>query len=662
MKMLSVALFFQLTLVDSADVCSEASNSSCPGAEEEKSMKVSMLQRQGRTESIARRAELLAELDGVEGELALSDATGDEPAPGSCPRVAGLESEVVLKPGFSAVCKWNNVRYARIKTDEPTGKRTSGSKEMITYGDWGPAEKAKGSAFEHIKSNQLGGAVVPGTIRCYQMQSETGKKPRPTGQADCLGAQIYAPEGADMSRQFPVAVWIHGGMYIIGSSDDWVYEASRLTSRGLVVVVINYRLQSYGFSTFDALTRNNGVRDQRQAIEWVHENIAAWRGDPNQISVFGESAGATSTTVQTLYEMHHPEVPQLIKRAVIQSNPLGIILENPSHKKDIWEKWEMKKGPGKCSSKDHCRKIIGIRKCDENDAFQCMKENGASDVLSKGAGMMMSEIGLHDPILKRVLQNFYGYGPCLDGEFVMKQPKDDVPNIKIPTMQGTNREEGGFFSSIIKEALMAIGKPFDLDEHTSLVKPTTIMIFGLNIYQHYKDGKEKGFAKLAMPFTDFLFTCPMRKNLGKQAGRVFRYQIHSQDACSGPCKRANDCESVNKGCIGIACHANEVPVVFGTWAEDGSCCSASDVAAYEEYSRALGDLWYKFLSGTDPWRPASDNTKVKILGMKQKGGLIDSHGSIGEYEVHATDPETGGILTGGKDHVCNRMEKDYEHE
>eukprot|EP00928_Gymnodinium_smaydae_P034789 TRINITY_DN24583_c0_g1_i1.p1 TRINITY_DN24583_c0_g1~~TRINITY_DN24583_c0_g1_i1.p1 ORF type:complete len:651 (+),score=127.30 TRINITY_DN24583_c0_g1_i1:83-2035(+) len=631
------------TLLEEVDCFTDGSCSTALGDAETAEMRISLLQMRRGGASRAGPAEG-GRADALEGEK----ATGSSP----CPKVGTLRSEVTHKEGYEKVCSWKYVRYATIDSDLWTGEVTSGTGERINYGDWGPARITSG--LEHIEPDTTNQAAQPGSVRCLQMQSETGKTSYPTGQADCLALQIYAPKGAwkdGASPALPVAVWIHGGMFVLGASDDWAYEGSRLASRGMVVVAINYRLGPYGFSTFDKLTRNNGVRDQRQALRWIHQKIAKFGGDPENIGIFGNSAGATSVTVQALYELHHPHKAQIIKRAVSQSNPLGIILENPKHKEDLWQ-WESKKGPAQCMSDQNgfCKN----GRCSKFDHFKCMQGSNATNVLRLAQGMMTSQVQLEVPVLKKVLQNFYGYGPCLDGEFVKRQPKDDVVNLRIPTMQGTNREEGIYFAPIIQDAMYATSNVLDLDRSPALTKLAVALFFGLNIFQHYP-GKESGFAQLAMPFTDYLFTCPMRENLYDQSGPVYRYQLHSKDACSAPSKKAGDCGSCNEKCVGQACHANEVPVVFGTWSEEGACCKHS--AKYKEYADLLGDLWYRFFSGQEPWDANNGDGKVKVLGLKHDGGVKSG---LGDYQVHATKPSAG--LFWKKTHICDRMKTLYSQE
>ncbi len=114
---------------------------------------------------------------------------------------------------------------------------------------------------------------------------------------DCLFLNVFTPAADDAAR--PVMVWVHGGSYTTGSGND--YDASVLARQGdVVVVTVNYRLGVFGFLDLSSLgeqfagSASNGFRDQIAALEWVHDHIADFGGDPSNVTIFGESAGAGS--------------------------------------------------------------------------------------------------------------------------------------------------------------------------------------------------------------------------------------------------------------------------------------------------------------------------------------------------------------------------------
>lgn len=144
---------------------------------------------------------------------------------------------------------------------------------------------------------------------------------------DCLYLNVWSP-AESTGEELPVMVWIHGGSFVSGSGSMGLYDGRYLAARGVVVVTINYRLGPLGFLVHPALSAesesgvsgNYGLLDQVAALEWVQRNIAGFGGDPGNVTVFGESAGAMS--ILDLLVM--PAAEGLFQRAIIQS---GIMLD-----------------------------------------------------------------------------------------------------------------------------------------------------------------------------------------------------------------------------------------------------------------------------------------------------------------------------------------------
>jgi len=140
---------------------------------------------------------------------------------------------------------------------------------------------------------------------------------------DCLNLNVWTPS-VDDSR--PVLVWIHGGAFSLGAGSLSVYDGSRLAAAtNTVVVTINYRLGALGFLVIDdpSCTPNVGLLDQVAALEWVRDNISAFGGDPDNVTIFGESAGGGS--VLSLLSM--PSAVGLFQRAIIQSGASDLLLD-----------------------------------------------------------------------------------------------------------------------------------------------------------------------------------------------------------------------------------------------------------------------------------------------------------------------------------------------
>jgi para-nitrobenzyl esterase len=134
---------------------------------------------------------------------------------------------------------------------------------------------------------------------------------------DCQVLSVTAPADAD---GLPVMVWLHGGAYVSGSGESPKYDADELASSGRVVVVrVSYRLGLLGYLSPSGVD-NLGLRDQILALQWVHDNIRAFGGDPERVTVFGQSAGGDSVFSLMLCD----QTAGLFQRAIMQSAPLGV--------------------------------------------------------------------------------------------------------------------------------------------------------------------------------------------------------------------------------------------------------------------------------------------------------------------------------------------------
>ena len=137
---------------------------------------------------------------------------------------------------------------------------------------------------------------------------------------DCLSLNVWAKQGA---RNEPVLVWIHGGALTSGSSSERMYDGAKLAARGVVLVSINHRLGILGYLAHPQLSAespqrisgNYGLLDQIEALRWVQRNIAAFGGDPANVTIAGESAGGLSV----MYLMASPQARGLFARAIAQS-------------------------------------------------------------------------------------------------------------------------------------------------------------------------------------------------------------------------------------------------------------------------------------------------------------------------------------------------------
>jgi para-nitrobenzyl esterase len=180
---------------------------------------------------------------------------------------------------------------------------------------WAPPQPVK--AWTAPRAAAAAGPSCPQTMNADGSPNFGGAN-GPTSE-DCLQLNVFAPKGA---KGAPVMLWIHGGSHRWGAG--WIYGGEHFARDGVVVVTINYRLGALGYFAHPALTKaaksgeplgNYGLMDQIAALKWVQRNIAAFGGDPKNVTVFGESAGGMST----LAILATPSAKGLYQKAIVES-------------------------------------------------------------------------------------------------------------------------------------------------------------------------------------------------------------------------------------------------------------------------------------------------------------------------------------------------------
>ena len=169
---------------------------------------------------------------------------------------------------------------------------------------------------EVLDATDFGPACMQPTRTVESIYADT----LPAVSEDCLNLNVWAPEAAENA---PVFVWIHGGSLMRGANSQSLYNGASYAERGLVFVSVNYRLGVLGYLAHpelsaespDGVSGNYGLLDQIAALEWVRDNIAVFGGDPENVTIAGESAGALSVT----YLMASPRARGLFDRAIAQS-------------------------------------------------------------------------------------------------------------------------------------------------------------------------------------------------------------------------------------------------------------------------------------------------------------------------------------------------------
>jgi carboxylesterase type B len=210
------------------------------------------------------------------------------------------QNAVELITQLGNITGFTDFRNTRIFYNIPYGKSPTGSRRFAKpepFGKW----------------TETRSAMKPPPM-CLQPKSPMNDALGLTIEEDCLTLNIYTP--VSVEETLPVMVWIHGGGYVGGGAVT--YDGSGLAKVGNVVVVtINYRLGLDGFLSFgDSIVKGNfGIWDQILALRWVKDNIIDYGGNPNEVTIFGESAGGMSVSLLTLI----PSNRGLFKRAIMQS-------------------------------------------------------------------------------------------------------------------------------------------------------------------------------------------------------------------------------------------------------------------------------------------------------------------------------------------------------
>jgi para-nitrobenzyl esterase len=200
---------------------------------------------------------------------------------------------------------------------------------------------------------------------CYQLKAKLANiyagNPMPMSE-DCLTLNIWAPVNA---HNAPVFFWIYGGALWNGASRDPLYNGKRLAEHGVIVVSINYRLGALGWLAHPQLSAesplgisgNYGLLDQIQALKWVRKNIGAFGGDPANVTIAGESAGALSV----MYLMASPPARGLFAKAIAES---AYMISTPNLKKSIYGAPSAEASGEKLAAELHAPNIAALRAMD----------------------------------------------------------------------------------------------------------------------------------------------------------------------------------------------------------------------------------------------------------------------------------------------------------
>jgi para-nitrobenzyl esterase len=318
---------------------------------------------------------------------------------------------------------------------------------------------------------------------------------------DCLFLNIFTPNDAAEDRhifhRYPVMVWIHGGALTVGESDD--YLPMKLVQRGdLIVVTINYRLGVFGFLAHPALTAesadhisgNYGVMDQQFALEWLHRNIAAFGGDPENVTIFGESAGGLSVLAQ----LASPTATGLFHRAVAESGAYGLTL------------------PTLADEEAHGESFAASVGCNDQSA-RCLRSLSVETTLANW-GVFDSSIVVDGKTLPQSLDTAFATGQFNH----------------VPLMHGTNHDEWRFFVAL---SFDLSGTTITPEEYPSVVEGMVGPAAAPLVLAEYPlDKFDSPALAVGTVGTDAIFACPahtLDQLLSTQVA-TFAYEFNDANA------------------------------------------------------------------------------------------------------------------------------------
>lgn len=353
-----------------------------------------------------------------------------------------------------------------------------------------------------------------------------------------------------LPNPLPVGVFIPGGAFQAGGGSEDYYLAQRLAEEEVVIVTINYRLGFLGYGIFNpkyvkGQSLNNGLADQRVALQWVQKNIAQFGGDPRRVTIFGESAGAHSV----LIHLADPRSQGLFDGAIMESIPAKIPLGKPNK---VYVDADLGFAP-----KAGCGSTSAVT------AYNCIKNKATVEAILKGQAASHPASQAFN-----ILSLIYRFAPVLDGEYLIDQPVDALASSwpvekRIPIIAGTNRDEANMFVNMfvkkpVTSKYEAEGWFFALYHRTLTTQST-----------YYDASAHDGDYRysIALSMTDYIFNCALNHMFDQvravdETYPLYRYYYETTNKCS---------LAQQKMCQGNVCHADELPEVFGTWDKLEAC-------------------------------------------------------------------------------------------
>lgn len=400
---------------------------------------------------------------------------------------------------------------------------------------------------------------------------------------DCLNLNIWSPDPGSVGQ--PVMVWIHGGAFANGSGAVPIYDGSRFARDGVVCVTINYRLGADGFLYLGDGNANLGLLDQITALEWVQENIAAFGGDPGNVTIFGESAGGMS--VASLLSM--PRAAGLFRRAIAESGAGHHVL-SPMTAQRVGQ---------------YLAEKLGVEATQEAIAAVPI------DRLLQ-AQVELSADAFANPNPERwgeVAANLMPFEPVIDGNVLPVRPIDRIiagASAGVDIMVGTNTEEERLF-------MVPNGT---IDHVTEEALAGAVAAYGLPVVETlatYRATRPRASAGdlLEAIVTDWFFRIPairLAEAHTQGTGTTYMYEF----AWRSP---------QFDGRLG-ACHALEIPFVFDTLDKEGQE-PLMGTGAPQQIADAMHAAWVAFATSGEPGWPRYDLNRRATMRFNTTLEVVD---------------------------------------
>src|SRR6266700_7218948 len=401
---------------------------------------------------------------------------------------------------------------------------------------------------------------------------------------DCLNLNIWTPDVGPTG--LPVMVWIHGGAFSNGSGAIPQYDGSRFARDGVVCVTINYRLGADGFLYLSDGIPNLGLLDQVAALAWVQENISAFGGDPNNVTIFGESAGGMS--VSTLLSM--PRAKGLFRRIIAQSGAAHHVI-SPATAQRVGQ---------------YLAEKLGVEPTRETIAAVPIDR-----LLQAQVELSADAFELPDPERwGEVAANLMPFEPVIDGDVLPARPIDSIvagAGADIDVLIGTNADEWRFFL-VPPGMLNAINEEMLSRAVAAYALPVTET---LATYRATRKDATPGDL-LAAIGTDWFFRIPAIRMAEAHAqqddGATFMYEFAWQPPTFD-------------GRLG-ACHGLELPFVFDNLDKEGFEGLVGSNPP-QQVADAMHASWVAFATNGNPGWPQFDLKRRATMRFDTTSELVE---------------------------------------